>query len=109
MEGHVEDGLVELFSVRRDLLHARLALQVPEADAAVVTAGQQVETVGVDGQAGDGVQMGDHRVRQFAAVVVVETYVSVLVGRDCQRQSRMRDDAVNLPAEDAAVDALVRV
>ncbi len=37
MEGHVEDGLVELFAVRRDLLDARLVLQVPQPDAAVVT------------------------------------------------------------------------
>ena len=36
MEGDVEDALVELLPVRRDLLHARLGLQVPQPDAAVV-------------------------------------------------------------------------
>ncbi len=37
VEGHVEDALVELLAVRRDLLNARLRLQVPQANAAIVT------------------------------------------------------------------------
>lgn len=37
MKRHVVDGLVELLAVGRELLDARLALEVPEADGAVVT------------------------------------------------------------------------
>lgn len=36
MERHVMDGLVKLLAVRRELLDAGLALEVPQADGAVV-------------------------------------------------------------------------
>lgn len=47
MEGHVQDALVELLAVRRDLLHAGLGVQVPQAHGAVVRARQQEQPVGV--------------------------------------------------------------
>ena len=37
MEGYVIDGLLRFFPVSRDLLDARLAVQVPQTDGAVVT------------------------------------------------------------------------
>ena len=37
VERHVVDGLLELLPVRRELLDAGLALQVPQTDGAVVT------------------------------------------------------------------------
>ena len=37
MERDSEDGLVELLAVRGDLLNASLGLQIPQANAAVVT------------------------------------------------------------------------
>lgn len=39
VEGHVVDGLLALLAVGRDLLDARLAVQVPQAQGAVVTWG----------------------------------------------------------------------
>ena len=36
VERHRVDRLLELLAVRRDLLHARLAVQVPQPDGAVV-------------------------------------------------------------------------
>lgn len=37
VERHVVDGLLTLLAVSRELLHACLALQVPQTDGAVVT------------------------------------------------------------------------
>ena len=37
VKSDVEDALVKLFAVRRYLLHAGLGLEVPKANAAVVT------------------------------------------------------------------------
>lgn len=41
VERHVVDGLLALLAVSRELLHARLALQIPQADGAVVTWGRE--------------------------------------------------------------------
>lgn len=71
--------------MRRDFLHARLVVHVPQPDGAVVGSGQQVQSVGVDRQTGDGVQMGDHRVDEGSGGVVPEPDVPVLVGRDRDR------------------------
>lgn len=75
----------------------------------VHTSRQEVESVGIDSQTRDGVEMGHHGVGQLARVVIVETNVSVLVGRDGQWQGRMRNGAVDLPAENGIFDPLVRV
>lgn len=44
VEGYVEDGLVELLAMRGDLLHARLVVQVPQPDRAVVACTCQSES-----------------------------------------------------------------
>lgn len=92
MERHVVDGLFALLAVSRELLHTRLALQIPQADGAVVTwvnlgdnqsitgtdgwrgvdsdlnkltSGHEVQAVRINGQAGDGIQVGHHGVDQL--------------------------------------------
>lgn len=51
----------------RDLLHARArAEDVPEADGAVVAAGDEREAGGVDGERGDAVEVGGHGVGALA-------------------------------------------
>lgn len=72
------------------------------------TSRQQVQPVGIDGEASDGVQVRHHGVHQLSRVVVVEAYVSVLVRRDRQRQRRVRDDAVDLLAKHRILDPLQR-
>lgn len=69
----------------RDLLHARLVVHVPQPDGAIVRPGQQIQPVRVDGQTGDRVQMGHHRVNQRPGGVVPEPDVPILVGRDRYR------------------------
>lgn len=81
VERHVQDALVELLAVRRDFLHARLGIQVPQTHGAVVTARQQEQPIGIQSQARNSIQVRDHGVRAAARYAVPEADVPVLVGR----------------------------
>lgn len=85
--------------MRGDFLHARLVVHVPQPDGAVVRSGQQVQSVGIHRQTGDRVQMGHHRVDQRTGRVVPEPDVSILVGRNRDRERRMADDLVDVFAD----------
>lgn len=93
VERDVEDALVELLPVGGDLLHARFGVEVPEAYRAVVGAGEEEQPVGVEGEPGDGVEVGDHRVRAASRHGVPEADVAVLVRRHEQRARRVRAHA----------------
>lgn len=94
VERHVQDALVELLAVRRDLLHARLGVQVPQPHGTVMAARQQEQPVGVQRQPRDGVQVRHHGVCAAPGHAVPEADVPVLVRRHQQRQRGVRPHAV---------------
>lgn len=52
MECDTVNGLVVLFAMRGQLLHAALALQIPESHRAVVAGREEINTGRIDGQIG---------------------------------------------------------
>lgn len=97
MESHVENALFKLFPVRGDLLNACLLVRnVPQPNAAVVRAAQQVQSVHVDRETRHCIQVGDHRVQQRAVIDVVESDPAVLVSGDNDWHRGMRDDPVDV-------------
>lgn len=59
------------------------------------TAAEQVEAVGITGQTGDLVEVGDHGVQTLAAVDVPELDLAVVVRRDDDRHRRVHGDGVH--------------
>lgn len=70
MERDVQNPLGRFRSMRRDLLHASDAREVPEPDARIVPDRDEGFARGVDGEGGDAVEVGDEGVGAGACEVV---------------------------------------
>jgi len=103
MERQRVNGLVVLFPVGRELLDAVVVVDVPSAHRRVVPTRHDVQPRRVHGETADGVAVRNHRVNALAGLGVEEAQVLVLVGRDRERQRRVRDYLVYLGAARAVV------
>lgn len=68
----------------------------------ILTAREEIETVGVNAEAGDGVEVSNHRVHQLARMIVEEPDLAIFITSDSEGQRGMGDDAIHLAMERTA-------